>query len=266
MRSIFKKKFLVLCAVASLLAAASQAQAALPLPQIDDVKFKGTAGSYTVTITGENFGTSPSDIPCTACSPNELQIVNMNNQPHQLSVNVASWTDTKITVTGVAAASGDGVRVSVYNLVLGQVAAWGGHAGVLASGVPLITSLTTANTGKSIVVTVTGTGFGAPPSGIIGQNTNSPFFVMTTWNSKAPGTDGFPWNAGFCSAPDCNGVTMGYQSWSDTQIVMSVFGADYAQGNWVARPHDAFCIGVWPSTSTSNGTTGATVKCKRLKK
>ncbi|HEX3992106.1 MAG TPA: hypothetical protein VHX39_13120 [Acetobacteraceae bacterium] len=264
---IFKKPFLIFCGAAALLISAmSQAQAGLPLPQVDDVKFKGTAGNYTATITGENFGAPPSDIPCTACSPTELQFINMNNQPHPLTANVTNWTDTAITVTGVAVASGDAVRVSVYNLVSGQVGAWGGHAGLLAAGVPRITGLTTANTGKKITVTVTGTGFGPAPDGVIGQNTNTPFFVMTTWNAKTPFTDGFPWNAGFCGTTDCNGVTIGYQSWSDTQIVLSGFGSDYAQGNWFARAHDAFCVGVWPSTSTSGGTTGATVKCKRLHK
>jgi len=28
--------------------------------------------------------------------------------------------------------------------------------------------------------------------------------------------------------------------------------------------YDSLCVGVWPSTSTSNGTTGGTTKCTRV--
>jgi hypothetical protein len=112
------------------------------------------------------------------------------------------------------------------------------------------------------MVTITGSGFGdAPPQ--VGQNTDGPFFVLTDWNATAPFTEGFPWNAGFCGTPDCNGVTMGYVSWSDTQIVMQGFGDEYGN-NYLANPGDAFCVGVWPSTSTSDGTTGGSFKCSRI--
>jgi hypothetical protein len=111
-------------------------------------------------------------------------------------------------------------------------------------------------------LTITGSGFGDAPD-VIGQNTNSPFFVFTDYDAEAPGTNGFPWNAGFCGANDCDGVTIGYVSWTDTQIVVSGFGSEYG-GNYQVNPHDAFCVGIWPSSSTSNGTTGGSIKCRKL--
>ncbi|HEY3638172.1 MAG TPA: hypothetical protein VGK90_08455, partial [Rhizomicrobium sp.] len=159
---------------------------------------------------------------------------------------------------------GDALRVAVYNQTAGNVGAWGGrisHAKETPPP-PHIGTILRSGSGQNLTVTINGSGFGPAPSEV-GQNTNSPFFVLTDYNAMAPGTNGFPWNAGFCGANDCNGVTIGYVSWTDTQIVVSGFGSDYGV-NFLVNPRDAFCVGVWPSTSTSNGTTGGTIKCRKI--
>jgi hypothetical protein len=233
------------------------------IPRISDVSLSGSPGNYTATITGTNFGVALAGIPCNACTPLQLQVSNLASQPQQESINVTAWSDTSVTVTGIAANKGDGLRIALYNQTAGNVDAWGGHVGRRADGVPLITSVVTTGSGANLTVTITGSGFGAAPDGLVGQNTDSPYFVLTDWNANAPGTDGFPWNAGFCGANDCNGVTIFYQSWTDTQVVVSGFGSEYGSGNWTVNPRDAFCVGIWPSSSTSNGTTGGSIKCRR---
>jgi hypothetical protein len=245
------------------MAASAPADAGLGLPKIKNVTFTGSSGNYTAMITGKNFGAVPGGIPCTGCEPIQLEVVDLASQPQLQPINVLSWSDTSITVTGIAAADGDALRVAVYNQTVGNVGAWGGRISP-SKGTPHIGAIVASGSGQSLTLTISGKGFGAAPPQV-GQNTNSPFFVFTDYNAMAPGTNGFPWNAGFCGQNDCNGVTIGYVSWTNTQIVVSGFGSDYGV-NFLVNPRDAFCVGIWPSTSTSNGTTGGSIKCNKLPK
>jgi len=238
------------------------AHAAPKLPRISSIAATlAPDGTYSATITGTHFGAAPSDVPCTSCYPAEMQVVDLNSQPNPQAINVTGWSDTSITITEVAVAAGDAVRVAVYNVAAGNTAAFGGRIGKL-KGAPKISSITTSGSGQGLVVTINGSGFGPPPS-VVGSNTDSPFLVLTDFNAQAPGTNGFPWNAGFCGANDCDGVTANYTSWSDTQVVINGFGSSYGN-TWQVNKLDSFCVGIWPSTSTSNGTTGGTTKCIRL--
>ena len=247
-----------------LLAATVTADAALHVPRIHDVAFTGKNGNFSATITGTDFGVAPDGIPCTACQPLQIQIVDIVSQPAQQVINVTSWSDTSITVTGIAANKGDSVRVGVYNQTLGNVDTWGGPVIAQKKSTPIITGIAKSGEGVNLSLTITGSGFGPAPAGI-GDNFSSPFFVFTDYNIQLPGSDGFPWNGGFCGQNDCNAVLVNISSWSDTQIVMDGFGNSYGN-DWVVNPHDAFCVGVWSSQSTSDGTTGGTYACKRAPK
>ncbi len=253
--------FRAVCSAAALLMMALPAHAVSRLPQIKHVVFSGHSGKYTVTITGDNFGVAPSGIPCTGCQPEQLQIVDTVTQPVQQVINVTAWSDTSITVTGVGVAKGDGVRVAVYNQTIGNVDAWGGTVLDLPKKTPEIDSITRTGSGEDLTLTIAGKGFGPAPEGI-GDNFSSPFFVFTDYNAELPGSDGFPWNAGFCGLNDCNEVLVNISSWSDTQIVMDGFG-DFYGNDWVVNPRDEFCVGIWSSKSTSDGTTGGNYRCKR---
>jgi hypothetical protein len=248
-------------AAAALVAAVlPPAQAATKLPTIRNVTFTlATDGSYSAAISGTNFGAAPADVPCTACTPYELQLVNMFNQPAVETINVTSWTNTLINVTGIAAGAGDAIRIGVYNAAAANESAWGGRVSP-TTGVAKISSITTSGTGH----TINGKGFGPAP-GDIGTNVDTPFLVITDFNALAPYTNGFPWNGGYCGGSDCNGVTANYTSWTNTQVVISGFGSEYGN-TWLVNPQDALCVGIWPSTSISNGTYGATTKCIRLPK
>lgn len=251
------------CAAAGIALAASAAHAATPTPRILGITLQATApGLYSATITGTNFGAAPAGVPCTACTPLALQIVDIATQPRRLALDVTAWSDTSVTVANLPAAAGTALRATIYNAALGTTESW---AGLTARNrtLPVITGIATAGSGATRTITITGSGFGPAPAAV-GSTANTPYLVVTTFNRAAPFTDGFPWNAGFCGMTDCNGVTTTYTSWSDTQIVIGGFGGLYGNGAWTANPGDNICVGVWPSTSTSNGTTGGRYRCARL--
>lgn len=235
-----------------------------PLPKIDNVEFSGGSAGINVTLNGSNFGTAPVDVPCNQCTPIEVQVLDLAVEGVPEVINVASWTNTSISLPNLTVNPGDALEIDVYSDSVGNAGAWGGVV-PREKGLPKITSIKISGSGAALTVTVNGSGFGSAPSGV-GQNGNSPFFVFSDVNNASTGTGGERWNAGFCGSYECDGVTMGYVSWSDTQIVMSGFGSSYGSNNWFVNPSDAFCVGVWPSTSTSDGTTGGTAKCGRLPK
>jgi len=251
------KRLTLICALSL---AAAAAHGAPSVPRITDVTFTRDTDTYSVTITGKGFGATPADIPCTACMPGELQIVDVATQPAQQALNVTSWSDRSITVTGLAVSKHNSLHVAVYNRTLGNVAAWGGSIKRPLDGAPVITSIAAKGHGQKLKLVVTGSFGDAPPD--IGNDASTPYYVFTDWNAQLPGSDGFPWNAGFCGTNDCNAVLVNLASWSDTRIEMDGIGANYGV-DWIVNPNDAFCVGVWPSTSTSGGTAGGTFACSR---
>jgi hypothetical protein len=255
-RSVTRK----VCATLLLLALPVAAKAALNVPRIQSVEFSGKDGNYSAIVKGINFGIAPDGIPCTACQPLQVQIVDIASQPQQQVINVMSWSDTEIKVTGIPIGKSDSVRLAVYNQVLGTVDTWGGPVIARAKKTPVITHIVRSGMGANLSLTITGSGFGPAPAGT-GNNFESPYFVFTDYNRKLPGSDGFPWNAGYCGANDCNAVLVNIASWSDTQIVMDGFGSAYGN-DWVVNPRDAFCVGIWSSENTGDGTTGGTYFCR----
>ena len=236
-------------------------------PSITNVTFTATAtgktgNTYVATISGAGFGPAPAGVPCTACSPNELQVVNMSGAKWPETLDITAWSDTAISVSGLTALSKDSLIISVYNDTLGT----GGAIGVSASGHtlgPHIKKIIASGSGQSLQITISGKGFGPAPAQV-GQNTNSPYMLVTDFNNASTGFGGAAWHAGFCGAAQCDGVTMGYASWSDTKIVMSAFGPNYGNSNWVSNPGDAYCVTAWPTTGSGAGDVGATSLCGRL--
>jgi len=258
-----------LLAAAACSAAAGPAAAAPKLAHIAKVNFTPASdGSYSATIAGSNFGPAPAGIPCTACAPQQLEVTDLINPNTAEAINVTAWTGTQITVSGIAANAGDPMRLAVWSAKAANAAAWGGLISPVTP-VPHIKTITTSGSGAALTVTVTGTGFGAAPIGLLGQTTNSANFVFTEFSAAAASTGigvsgDYPWNAGYCAANECDGVTLGYVSWTPTQIIVSGFGGSYGSNGWLSAPGDAFCVAVWPSTSTTPGTTGGAAKCARL--
>ena len=239
--------------------------AAAPVPRISHVTLTTAGdGTYNATITGLHFGAPPASVPCNVCTPLEVQIRRTADLNAFLSMNVTAWSDTEIDLTGVAANPGDSMEIAIYNDTLQQAAAAGGLVSRV-KGLPKITQVTATGTGQAVTLTITGSGFGPAPA-VVGGYGNSPYLAVSDYNATLPGTDGYPFNAGFCGQNNCDGVTVNYVSWTDTQIVLGGFGGGYGTGNWYDVPRDAICVAVWNSQSTSNGTTGANARCTRLPK
>ena len=261
-----KFSLLVYGAVASVLATSALAATAPRLPRIKDVVFSPAGdGTYDATITGTGFGPAPAGIPCNACKPQQLEVSN-----HGIKrVNVTSWVDKEITVTGITTDPSKPVIVAVWGAKAANAAAWGGLVTPGGIHVPRIKRIATSGTGQALALTVTGRGFGPAPRGILGKSTDTSYFELTDFNAAAPNSGtgavggGYPWQAGYCGHKGCNSVTVGYVSWTPTQIVVSGFGSQYG-GNWIANPGDAFCVDVWPSTRKSGGGKGGNAKCIRL--
>jgi hypothetical protein len=254
---------------AAILTATAASATTVKLPSVTGVTFTPAGdGSYTATITGRNFGAIPTGIPCTACTPQQLALTDLLQPDSVETINVTAWSNKQITVTGIAANPGDPIRLAIWSAAAGNAAAWGGLVSPETSA-PVINRIIASGSGATLKITVTGAGFGPAPAGVLGEVANSAFFVATDYSAAAAntgaGTSGdYPWNAGFCGADECDGVTLGYVKWTPTRIVVSGFGGSYGTSGFISAPGDAFCVGVWPSTSTSNGTTGGNVKCIRL--
>ena len=178
-------------AVLIMAAMSLSAHAKTSVPHIQDVAFNGRNGNLRLTITGTDFGAVPDGIPCTACSPLQLQIVDIVSQPRQETINVTNWSDTSITVTGVAAQKGDSMRVAVYNQTLGNVDTWGGPAVRQKNGTPIIDSIVKSGGGATLSLTITGSGFGPAPAGCRATSSIRRFSSSPTTMRHCPGRMAF---------------------------------------------------------------------------
>ena len=114
------------CCAAVMLAAAAPAGAATtlprfggivfpgkaePLPKIDNVEFSGGSAGINVTLNGSNFGTAPVDVPCNQCTPIEVQVLDLAVEGVPEVINVASWTNTSISLPNLTVNPGDALEI-----------------------------------------------------------------------------------------------------------------------------------------------------------
>ncbi len=236
---------------ALLLATAANAAAA---PAVKKVKFTGTAGAYGATLSGTAFGTAPAGVPCTACAIPEFSLVASKSIATGLTYGITAWTNTKITLTAINGSAGDAVFAIVKNDALKNVATWGGNFPG-GKGNPVVKSVAFSGSGKNLKVTVTGSGFGAAPSGVPGTG-DIPYLNYLEWNIKSPGQDNYPWAAGWEAQGITDTVTLKYTSWSDTQIVASGFAGAYGTDGFVSQKHDPYLLLLWSPPGTDPGSTG----------
>jgi hypothetical protein len=239
---------------------------ALLLPTITEMKITkaGTSGTtWKIALTGSNLGTAPVSLPCRRCAIRALQVIDMTDISHAEAVNILTWTDKTITLSGVQGAAGEGVLVAVKNRALKNVATRGGHFPTTAV-VPTISRVEFSGAGQPLAITVTGTGFGPAPSGIPGK-VNVPYFEFVDWNIKRPNSEDFPWNAGYDGQGFIDGVTLNYVSWSDKKIVIHGFTGRYGDNGWSSRSGDPYAILLWQVPGVTAGQTGPqTAKAGRL--
>lgn len=111
--------------------------------------------------------------------------------------------------------------------------------------IPGVQSVNFKGAGKDLKITITGYGFGSFPYSLpYNGDVPGQFYFSTI------GSNDQEWSAG----DGGTAVTLRYQSWSNTQIVINGFGGLYGQNGWVVVPGKAFTIGGNNLSRTFSGT------------
>ena len=236
-------------------------------PLIHSVTISGTSGNYSVTVKGHGFG-GP-----TVALPHFGEVSNFrigddaqlgegdwgySGDGHPLHYLV--WTPREVEVSGLGASPGDALVIALWNAVTKRGMTWGGNVPPVTPGTPTITSVAFSSLGTPVDlrIVVKGAGFGAAPirRPFVGDLNSFSFWDgRTHCGSSAAFTAG---GAYFGDAP-ADAVTLRYQSWTDTKIVIGGFRGAYGTGCAKVRSGDPVAVSVW-NTSDSSGTGPQTAK------
>jgi hypothetical protein len=231
-------------------------------PTISKLRLVQKPNGITVKIFGAHFGTSPVKLPCKNCNITELKLYFFVGNPQGPQVlDIKQWTDSYIEMTGLVGTPGNTAVIAIKNDSLGKAGKTVDATVNLPGGPtgPKIRRVSFRREHKRLKVIVEGRGFGVAPAGIPG-NIDTTYFQLWIWVTGG-GESNYPWSAGHYG----NGVTMNYESWTDSRIVISGFGSYYHDGGegWVARPGDA--VAVTLSNNPGGGDVGpSTGKASRL--
>jgi hypothetical protein len=229
-------------------------------PQIASVKFSGSPGNYTLTINGNGFGSSTVHLPFTGDVSNfrigdAAQVSNgewgYTGDSNFLTYN--SWSDKIIQVSGFGGQPGDAVTIALWNASSQIAVTWGGNVPTKAPK-PVINAVELSGDGQNLEIFVDGQGFGPapsslPPPGTPGDVNNFSIIDFRSHcgaSSSLFGAGNEGWGMG---SPDP--VTLYYESWSDSQIVISGFGGSYGTGCATYQAGDPLAIIVYNSNDSS---------------
>jgi hypothetical protein len=220
-------------------------------PRIASVTFGGTNAGLTLTISGSGFGSAPPGVPCKSCTTPFLNIggrIGCSN-----AYDIASWTDGRIILSGLEGNPGGAVIISVKNPQnkLDSVTGTAIPQSTVITSPPKIDSVVFTGSGRNLHMTINGSGFGVKPPRVPGDE-DLPFFsfIDLPFNATAQ------WGAGYTSCGINDAVTLVYQSWSPTRIVISGFGPEYGRGprqfrKWTVSPDDV--VAIFVANSATNG-------------
>ena len=231
--------------------------AAQTVPTITKIRTEAHGGHFTVRIYGTNFGVSPVHLPCMHCTIPEMEFFPFTDPAGP--VNIKAWTDTEIELGGISFAAGTTCLVAVKNDALGTDVS---GALNLPGGAtpPVIRRVILRRFGPHRKITVIGRGFGPTPPGIPGS-TDIPYFGFLTWvTGKSPQSDDYPWSAG---GPR-NAVSLNYESWSDSRIVISGFGGGYGDDGWISKIGYAAAVVVYNVLPNNGGVGPGNAKAFRI--
>ncbi len=251
-------------ALLPMLVGATSAMAAVPT--ISKVTLTKTGTTFSATITGKSLGAAPAGIPCTNCAIPEFFLVDAPKLASSVAYNITGWSNTSITLTGIAVPAGDAIFLGATNDAAKNLATWSGNVpGKVKPQNPKIKSVAFSGSGQTLQITVTGSGFGSAPSGVPGSG-DIPFLEYLEWSVKDKQQFNYPWAAGWNGQGFTDTVTFNYTSWSDTKIVINGFGGAYGTQGFVATKGDPFVLLVWQPPGVIPGSTGPqTGKAGRVK-
>jgi len=202
--------------------------AAPAVPTITAIKTRAQGDEFAVRIMGTNFGVSPVKLPCMKCTLPEMEFFPFTDPAGP--VNIEVWNDSEIKLTGIKFAPGTTCFIAVKNDALGTDVS---GALNLPGGTtpPVIRNIIMRKFHSHMKIIVVGHGFGAAPPGVPGSS-DIPYFGFLTWvTGKTPQSSNYPWAAG---GPR-NAVTLNYESWTDSRIVIDGFGSEYGADGWVTK-------------------------------
>jgi len=224
-----------------LIGAAAYPAGAETAPTIAKVRLLQKQGGVTAKIFGSHFGKSPVKLPCNGCEITEMQLFYFSTSPTDnedpQKVNITQWNDAYIELRDLKGAPGSTAVFAIKNDSLGKAGKTVADIATLPGGPPgpVIRRLTFRRNGKHLKIIVDGRGFGQAPPDVPGS-IDTEYFEFWVWVTGG-NIHNYPWAAGH----NGNSVTLNYDSWTDSRIVISGFGAQYHGGSedWVARPGDA---------------------------
>jgi len=227
-------------------------------PLISAVTVSGVPGDYTVLVRGHGFGGSTVAMPYTGDVANFR--IGDDAQPGQEwgyagdanPLRYLMWTPTKVEVGGLGAAPGDALVVGLWNATTGRGTSWGGNVAPVATGTPAITGVAFSSLGTPVDlrIVVKGSGFGAAPVAM-------PFIgdldAFSFWDGRAHcgSSTAFSAGGGYFAAVPADTVTLRYESWSDTKIVVGGFRGSYGTGCNKIETGDPVAVSVWNTADTS---------------
>jgi hypothetical protein len=248
------------------------APAATPCtPTITSIGMFQAHASQSVEIVGSCFGTGPA---LNQSDTFNLQILDRSRihpwsacyrgSSDHITCTVSSWTDDEITFTGFSGRyrgkdrlkAGDQLVVAVWNpqTLVGPATyetSVIGNSSRHTQCIPQITSVGTFQPGPTQNVDIDGSCLGTHAA--YDDSNNIDLYIQDSSSSPTA------WSA-------CNGgevddiVTCTISSWTDNEIVLTGFGSEYGDGEFVFNPGDQIIVAVWnPQTAVGPGTELGTV-------
>ena len=228
-------------------------------PLIHSVTISGTNGNYSVMVKGHGFGGPTVALPFVGEVSNFRIGDNAQfgqgewgytGDGHALDYTV--WTPSEVEVSGLGANAGDALVVALWNAVTKRGVTWGGNVPPVTAGAPSIKSVGFSSLGTfpDLRIVVKGEGFGPAPATLPLVGDLNTFYF---WDGRAHCGSSAAFTAGggyFGDAPP-DAVTLRYQSWSDTKIVIAGFRGSYGTGCSQVKSGDPVAVSVWNSADTS---------------
>lgn len=228
-------------------------------PLISSVTISGTSGDYSVVVRGHGLGGPTVPLPFLGDVSNFR--IGDDAQPGQGEwgytgdshpLQYTKWTPSEVEVGGLGAHPGDALVVALWNGVTARGVTWGGNVPPVTSSTPTIKSVGFSSLGTPVDlrIVVKGKGFGPAPVALpfVGDLDSFSF-----WDGRAHCGSSAAFTAGgeyFGQAP-ADAVTLRYESWSDTKIVIGGFRGSYGTGCAKVDTGDPVAVSVWNSADAS---------------
>lgn len=228
-------------------------------PLIHSVAISGASGNYTIMVRGHGFGGPTVTVPFSGTVSNfrigdNAQLGQgewgYTGDAHALRYLV--WTPTEVEVSGLGASAGDAIVIALWNSVTGKGVTWAENVPPVASGTPTISfvGFSSLGTPVDLRIVVKGTNFGPAPTRLPMIGDLNSFYL---WDGRAHCGSSSAFTAGgkYFGDAAADVVTLRYQSWTDTKIVIDGFRGSYGTGCAEIRTGDPVAVSVWNTRDSS---------------